>query len=215
MMSKACKIWMIVAAVLIILGATMFAIAMTSHNWNFTKLNTQKYETNTYIPDGEFYNIRIDTNVSDVTFLPSEDSNCRVKCYEPPKEKIKPRRKLRAWEIVLIVLGSPVWAPLLIAACAVALSLYAVLWSVIISLWAVFASLAACAVAFVPTGIALACNGHVTTGVALIGSSMIFTGLAVFAFVGCKEATRGTVILTKKIALGIKKVLWERRRNDE
>ena len=121
------------------------------------------------------------------------------------KEKIKPRRKLRAWEIVLIVLGSPVWAPLLIAACAVALSLYAVLWSVIISLWAVFASLAACAVAFVPTGIALACNGHVTTGVALIGSSMIFTGLAVFAFVGCKEATRGTVILTKKIALGIKK----------
>lgn len=121
------------------------------------------------------------------------------------KEKIKPRRKLRAWEIVLIVLGSPVWAPLLIAACAVALSLYAVLWSVIISLWAVFASLAACAVAFVPTGIALACNGHVTTGVALIGSSMILTGLAVFAFVGCKEATRGTVILTKKIAIGIKK----------
>lgn len=87
MMSKACKIWMIVAAVLIILGATMFAIAMTSHNWNFTKLNTQKYETNTYIPDGEFHNIRIDTGVSNVTFLPSEDSNCRVKCYEPPKEK--------------------------------------------------------------------------------------------------------------------------------
>ena len=123
------------------------------------------------------------------------------------KEKIKPRRKLRAWEIVLIVLGAPLWAPLLIAAGAVALSLYAALWSVIISLWAVFASLAACAVAFVPTGIALACNGHVTTGVALIGSSMILAGLAVFAFVGCKEATRGTVILTKKIALGIKKCI--------
>ncbi|HOR23032.1 MAG TPA: hypothetical protein PLY43_09945, partial [Ruminococcus sp.] len=28
------------------------------------------------------------------------------------KEKVKPKRKLKAWEIVLLVLGSPVWLPL-------------------------------------------------------------------------------------------------------
>ena len=28
------------------------------------------------------------------------------------KEKVKPKRKLKAWEIVLLTLGSPVWIPL-------------------------------------------------------------------------------------------------------
>ena len=53
------------------------------------------------------------------------------------KEKIKPKRKMRAWEIVLIVLGFPVWFSLLVAAGAVLLSLYVTLWSLVIALWAV------------------------------------------------------------------------------
>ena len=40
------------------------------------------------------------------------------------KQKIKPKRSLRAWEIVLICLGAPVWAPLIIAVFAVILSVY-------------------------------------------------------------------------------------------
>ena len=40
-------------------------------------------------------------------------------------EKIKPKRKMRAWEIVLIVLGFPIWFSLLAAAGAVLRSGYA------------------------------------------------------------------------------------------
>ncbi len=32
------------------------------------------------------------------------------------KEKIKPKHELKAWEVILIILGSPVWIPLLITA---------------------------------------------------------------------------------------------------
>ena len=39
------------------------------------------------------------------------------------KEKIKPKHELKAWEVVLIVLGSPVWIPLLITAAVLLLSL--------------------------------------------------------------------------------------------
>ena len=53
------------------------------------------------------------------------------------KEKVKPKRALKAWEIVLIILGSPIWLPLLIGAAAVILSLYIVLWALIVSMWAV------------------------------------------------------------------------------
>ena len=56
------------------------------------------------------------------------------------KERMRPRRQLKAWEIVLLVLGSPLWLSLGLAAIAVIFAFYVVLWSVSVSLWAVFAS---------------------------------------------------------------------------
>lgn len=61
--------------------------------------------------------------------------------------KVKPKHPLRVWEIVLLVLGSPVWVPLLLAGVLVILACYAVLWSVIITLYAIDLSFALCAVA--------------------------------------------------------------------
>ena len=45
----------------------------------------------------------------------------------PAKRKKKPRNP---WQIALLIIGSPVWLPILI-------SVYAVMWSVVITLWAV------------------------------------------------------------------------------
>ena len=56
--------------------------------------------------------------------------------FKLAKEKIKPKRRLAAWEIVLIALGSPIWISLLVSLLAVVLSAYASLWSAIVSLWA-------------------------------------------------------------------------------
>ncbi len=120
------------------------------------------------------------------------------------KKKTKPKRRLKAWEIVLLALGSPLWLSLAAAAFAVILSLYVVLWSVIISIWAVFASLVACAIGGVAAGIALAIYSNAFSGIALIGASIVCAGLSIFLFYGCKAATKGTLLLTKKIALGIR-----------
>ncbi len=120
------------------------------------------------------------------------------------KEKAKPKRRLKVWEIVLLALGSPIWLSLAIAAFAVILSLYAVLWAVIISVWAVFASLAAFAVGGVATSVIFICQGYALTGVAMIGVGVFCAGLAIFMFFGCKAATKGTLLLTKKIAFSIK-----------
>ena len=40
------------------------------------------------------------------------------------KEKISPKRKMRAWEIILLILGSPVWLSILIALFAVVFCAY-------------------------------------------------------------------------------------------
>ncbi len=120
------------------------------------------------------------------------------------KEKLKPKKVLRVWEIVLLVLGSPIWLSILICLFAVILLLYILLWSVIISLWAVFASLTACFLGGGVSGIVFAINSNCLAGVAILGAAIVCLGLSIFLFYGCKVATKGILILTKKIAVWIK-----------
>ena len=120
------------------------------------------------------------------------------------KERIKPKRRLSAGEIVLLALGSPIWLSLSIAAFAVILSLYVSLWSVIISLWAVFVSLAACSIGGALAFIILTAGGNAASGIAMLAAGIVCAGFSIFMFYGCKAVTKGTLILTKKMAIWIK-----------
>lgn len=121
------------------------------------------------------------------------------------KEKMKPKKRMAVWEIVLLVLGSPIWLSLLLAMVAIILSIYVVLWSVIVSLWAIFASLIGCAFGGIVAGICIAVVGYSVAGISMIGMGLVSAGFAIFLFYGCKLATKGILLLTKKIALSIKK----------
>ena len=120
------------------------------------------------------------------------------------KERIKSKRRWSAGEIVLLALGTPIWLSLAIAAFAVILSLYISLWAVIISLWSVFVLLAACSVGGVLTCVVFAVGGNGASGVAMLAVGIVCEGLAIFMFYGCKAATKGTLILTKKMAIWTK-----------
>lgn len=120
------------------------------------------------------------------------------------KERMKPNRRLKVWEIVLLVLGSPIWLAPGIAAVAVVLSLYILLWAVIVSLWSIFASFVGCALGGIVGGIVFSVSGNVLIGIAVIGAAIVLVGLSVFAFFGCKAATNGVLLLTKKMAVWIK-----------
>lgn len=121
------------------------------------------------------------------------------------KVRIRSRRPMSALTIVLLILGSPIWLSLLIAAFAVVFSLYVVLWSLMASLWAVFVAMAGGAFGGLIGGTLFACTGYVFSGLATIGAALVCGGLAVFSFYGSKAATKGAAALTKKIVLAIKK----------
>ena len=121
------------------------------------------------------------------------------------KEKIKPKKRLGAWEITLLVLGSPLWLSLLLSAFAVIFSLFVALWSVIVSLWAVFVSLLCCAFGILIGALILAINANALTGIAMIGASFVCAGLSIFFFFLCKAATKGAFWLTKKTVFWIKR----------
>ena len=126
-----------------------------------------------------------------------------VKCI---KQKLTPKNKPGGWTIALLILGFPVWFPLLISAFAVVFSSYVSLWAVVVSLWAVFVSLAATAVGGVLGGFVLLCCGYLATGLALIGAALVCAGLGALSFYACKATTKACAVCTKNTALFIKKL---------
>lgn len=128
------------------------------------------------------------------------------------KEKVKPRRTLNAWEIVLLILGSPIWLSLLIAAFAVVLSIYVSLWAVIIALHATGIAVAATAVAGFVCAMILILFGNLPLGLFLLGASLICAGLSILMFFAFNQATRGIIALGKLIFIGIKRCFIRKER---
>ena len=122
------------------------------------------------------------------------------------KEKITPKRRFTWWEITLIAVGSPIWLSLLISLFAIVISVYAVLWSAIASIWAVDVALLGCFIGGLISAILLICNGAVAGGLAILGIAIFSAGASLAFFFVCRIATIGMAKLTKKIALGIKRL---------
>ncbi len=118
------------------------------------------------------------------------------------KAKMKPKRSLRGWEIALIIIGFPLWLPLLLASGAVVLAVYVSLWSIVAALFAVTLALAAGALAAVAGGFWLLRGlGGVLLGV---GAGLTCAGLAILFCLLSILAAKGMVGLGKAIWRGIK-----------
>jgi len=120
------------------------------------------------------------------------------------KERMKPKRALKAWEIVLLILGSPVWIPVLAAVIVVLLVLYLCFWIVILCLYlcdfAVFVS------GFGGIIGAFAQSNGFNTGMFLAGCGIALIGAAILLFFGFTKVAQGMIFLSKKMALGIKRM---------
>jgi len=81
------KIWLIVATILVVVGTGVFVGSMTAYNWDFEKLSTNKYVTNSYEIKENFNNISISVDTTDVEFLPTEENFCSVTVFEDENEK--------------------------------------------------------------------------------------------------------------------------------
>lgn len=79
-MRKAVKGWLIAAAALIATGSVLFVGGMAAMDWDFLKLNTETFTTETHTVTETFTDTVIDTDVADVCVVPAEDGVCRVEC---------------------------------------------------------------------------------------------------------------------------------------
>lgn len=89
------------------------------------------------------------------------------------KEKIKPKHELKAWEVVLIVLGSPVWIPLLMTAAVLLLTLWIVAFALLISFYAVVLSFVVAGIGGLICTIPLFVAHSPYTAVLMLGAALI------------------------------------------
>lgn len=120
------------------------------------------------------------------------------------KEKVKPKRALKAWETAFLIAGSPVWLALLIALSAVILAGYIVIWSTLVALFAVTVSVGVCS--FIGTSVPgiFIIKGYWSSALATFGAGFFCSGVSIVLSFGLKSAAKGVVKLTKKLTLGIK-----------
>ena len=120
------------------------------------------------------------------------------------KNKVKPKRRLRVWEIILIVLGSPIWLSVALALAAVFFSVYVTLWSCVIVVYAVELSFALC----LPLGIFLfgiqLWVDAPSAGILMLGAGLLLGGLSVFGLKVCKWLTRAMLLATRGFGLSMK-----------
>ena len=128
-MSKAIKIWLVIASVVMIIGMLICSIVMTVLEWDFSKLSTVTYEKNDYTITEGYRNISIISDTSDIEFVRTDEEKTTVICYEESEARHSVRVKEDCIEIKLtdsrkwyeridITSGNPKITVLLPNACA-------------------------------------------------------------------------------------------------
>ena len=126
----------------------------------------------------EYYREMIDDRMEEG--LTEEEAVAEIGSIEEIAEPILPkasRRKMKAWEITLLILGFPVWFSLLAAAAAVVIS-------IIVSIYAVNVSLAASGVGCVLCAIVYLIQCNFAGAAFLFGGGLVCIGLSVLCFMG-------------------------------
>ena len=125
-------------------------------------------------------------------------------------KKIKPERKLKTWEIVLIAVGSPVWFPvglaLGITAAVLALVFYLVFWILILVLYVVDLCLILSGICGVVAAFVAFGRGLIPWGFFLLGAGLFCAGISIPFFFLCNIVAKGMLKASKSILTGIKSI---------
>lgn len=121
------------------------------------------------------------------------------------KQKNKTRRQMHPWEIVLLILGFPLWFSLAVVFFCVLLAVSIVLWCVVLCLFAVSLVCGLCGFALSVGAVAAMITGNFLPALLLLGCSMICAGFTILFFLLGKLCGKGVAKLHKLTFRGIKR----------
>lgn len=127
-------------------------------------------------------------------------------------EAAKKQRKVEPWMIVLLVLGAPLWIPLVAGVGSSVLGVYVSLWSVVIALYATAFALAVCAIGLLVAAFSLLWIRQFGKGAVMVGGALVCAGLTILIFLLSNLAAKGLGALTKLIWNGITGIFQRKER---
>ena len=119
------------------------------------------------------------------------------------KEKVKPKRRLRVWEIILLILGSPIWLPLVVFFIIIALFAYSLIWILLLLVYVTEAAIILGSFGSIILFFVSLTKGSFS--LVYFGGHIMLVGAAILLFFGCIKLTKYIILLSKKIIISIKK----------
>ena len=120
------------------------------------------------------------------------------------KAKMKGKKPLSGLEITLLIVGFPIWLPILISVFAVIFAVYISLWAVVISLYATDLALAASAPASLLCAVLLFIAGQPSAALLFLGAALALAGLSILLLFGCNATAKGLWKLCRLTLRGTK-----------
>ena len=130
------------------------------------------------------------------------------------KNKIKPKRRISGFEIALIIVGFPLWLPILIVFSVLLFVAYLMLWILVIVTYSVEAAIvAASASGYIRFVMEFLDTHSINEGALAVG--LLGTGVALIFLFVCGGATKVSFRITKNILFSIKNRLIGGKRNED
>lgn len=122
------------------------------------------------------------------------------------KEKVRAKEAPSGALIVLLVLGAPLWLPLVITAFVLIFVFFILLWVAVIVEAALLLAFGLSALACVPLAVYYFASGRPLAAFCALGAFLALAGLACLLIPAVVYTAKGTAKLMKKIVLGVKKI---------
>ena len=122
------------------------------------------------------------------------------------REKIRPRKKRSVMEWVLLILGAPLWIPLLLTAVILLLTVYILLWTVVICVGAAALAFAVGLPGGIIAAIQSISRGNIGAALFYAGAALCCGALAILSFFLCLVLAKGSAKLGKKLLLWVKRL---------
>ena len=129
------------------------------------------------------------------------------------KNKVKPDHRLNAFGIIILIIGFPLWFPLLMTACAIFFAFYVVLWSLFIAFAATaFGLVAGGLVALIASFPAF--GAGIGFGLMSLGAALLCIGIGMVLIACLPLLVKGVLAIGRGFLLGVK-ALFIRKGDNE
>ena len=136
-----------------------------------------------------------------------------VGAYAPAPAQLTQRKstRLRAWHIVMLAVGSPLWISIVAALFCIMVAIYIVVWALVVAFYAIFAALAVSGFACIMSSfIALFSQGFPAFA-ALMGAGCLLMGFALLWLVPCNLFAKAAGKMSGKLPKFIFRFFFKRK----